>query len=239
MASKKIKKQKTQTETVAKAEWQAFIDLLEQRAKTYGLLSRLYRREIDQGFLDELKKMRYPANTGNANIDKGYLMIVTYLSNLWSDSLTELSIDYAKTFIGYGSDTYSAAYPFESVHTSEMRLLMQDARDEVLAKYAKSGLAKQKSFKEAEDHISLEMDYMIILNERTIEALRSGDEEYALHQLFEQKEFLANHLYAWVPMMTSDVRRIARTEFYHGLAWLTDGFLETDFEFLEDMAGED
>ena len=46
--------------------------------------------------------------------------------------MTELAIDYVRTFIGHGVNGYSAAYPYESVYTSERRLMMQEARAEVL-----------------------------------------------------------------------------------------------------------
>jgi TorA maturation chaperone TorD len=229
----------SQSEALAADEQRELINLIKQRATTYGLLSRLYHREVDQKLLDELREARYSANTGNANVDRGHLLIVGYLSNIWEDSLSELTIDYARTFIGYGVDTYSAAFPYESVHTSERRLLMQDARDEVLAQYRKAGLSKQSSWKESEDHISAEMEFMLILCNRTVEALENNNEDEAYGLLMDQGDFLENHLYAWTPMLTNEMRRFAKTDFYQGLSWLTDGFLETDLEFLEDILGEE
>ena len=50
------------TETLAdEATMQELVKLNEQRAATYGLLSRLYRVEVDQPLLDELRSMRFPA----------------------------------------------------------------------------------------------------------------------------------------------------------------------------------
>ena len=52
------------TENANTAAEQASMDdlikLIEQRAATYGLLSRLFRVEIDQELLDELHGMRFP-----------------------------------------------------------------------------------------------------------------------------------------------------------------------------------
>ena len=53
------------------------------------------------------------------------------------------------------------------------------------------------------------------------------------------KNFLEDHLAAWAPMMTSDMKRFAQTDFYRGLAYLTDGFLQTDQTFLDDVLAED
>lgn len=214
---------------------QALISITEQRSATYGLLSRLYRVEVDEEFLKEMKGMRFPAATGNSQVDEGYRLIATFLSNTWGNTITDLAIDYVRTFIGHGVDAFSAAYPYESVYTSEKRLMMQDARDEVLAIYRSQGLDKQETWKEAEDHLALELEFMQILANRTVDALKAGDEDGAIDLLTTQKNFLEDHLMAWVPMMTSDMRRFAKTDLYRGLASLTDGFMTVDFEFLQDL----
>ena len=213
----------------------ALISITEQRSATYGLLSRLYRVEVDEEFLKEMKGMRFPAATGNSQVDEGYRLIATFLSNTWGNTITDLAIDYVRTFIGHGVDAFTAAYPYESVYTSEKRLMMQDARDEVLAIYRSQGLDKQETWKEAEDHLALELEFMQILANRTVDALKAGDEDAAIELLTTQKNFLEDHLMAWVPMMTSDMRRFAKTDLYKGLASLTDGFMTVDFEFLQDL----
>ena len=228
-----------QHEGLTAQERQELTGIIEQRIATYGLLSRLFYREVDQALLDELKEAQFPANSGNANIDKGYRLLVAYLSKIWENSVSELAIDFSQTFIGHGVDAFSAAYPFESVHTSEKRLLMQDVRDEVVDLYRRANLKKRSDWKEGEDHISMEMEYVMALSNRTVEALRKGDENRAYHLLKDQHSFLSEHLCAWTPMMTADMKRLAKTDFYRGLAWLTDGFLETDLEFLEDVLRED
>lgn len=214
------------------------IALTESRARTYGMLSRLYKREVDEELLARMVDTLYPAATGNDDIDKGYLMIATYLSNMWDDSVSELAVDYHRTFIGHGVDAYSAAYPVESVYTSETRLLVQNARDDVLAAYRKAGLGKAPDWKDNDDHIALELDYMQILCTRAAEALGSGDENTAVELFADQRAFLREHLLAWVPMFTSDIRRFAQTEMCQGLSWLTDGFLQVEDELLANLLSE-
>ena len=225
--------------TADEATMDDFIKLNEQRAATYGLLSRMYRVEIDEPFLQELRGMRFPASTGNKDVDEGYRLIAKYLSNTWDNSVTDLAVDFVRVFIGHGVDAFSAAYPFESVYTSEKRLLMQEARDEVLAIYRSAGLDKQDSWKEGEDHVALELEFEQILAKRTVDALAKGDEDEAAALLTTQKNFLDDHLAAWAPMMTSDMKRFAQTDLYRGLAYLTDGFLATDQAFLQDVLTEE
>lgn len=229
----------TVEETLDAEERESLASLVKQRADTYGLLSRLYRVEVDQELLDELCGMRFPASTGNADVDQGYRLMATYLSNLWENSVTDLAVDYVRCFIGHGVDAYSAAYPFESVYTSEKRLLMQEARDEVLAIYRSAGLDKQSTWKEGEDHIAVELEFMQIIAQRTADALLRGDDDEAFNLLLTQRNFAEDHLLSWVPMMTADLKRFAKTDFYRGLAFLTEGFLATDREFLEDITTEE
>lgn len=224
--------QTTHKETGA---FEELANLCENRAATYGLLSRLFRAEVDDSLLTELRAQRFPASTGNAHMDKGYRLIATYLSNAWENSLEELAVDYAKTFLGNGVDTFSAAYPFESVYVSEKRLLMQEARDEVLAIYRSYGMDKAEDWKEGEDHIALEMEFLQALCLRTARALRKGDDEQAERLLFTQQNFLEDHLGSWAPMLTNDMAKHAKTSFYQGLAALTEGFLEIDGEFLSEV----
>ncbi len=216
----------------------ALIDVLADRAGTYALLARFFRTEADGEFLAQLRSSRYPARTGVPAADRGYRLIVSYLSHAPADALTELAIDYTRTFIGAGNDGFSAAYPFESVYTSPKRLMMQDARDEVLMLYRAAGLEKRESQKEGEDHLAFELEFMEILVERSIEALRKGDEELAVSYLLQQRNFLADHLCRWYPMMAEDIEKFARTAFYRGAGSLTAGFLASDREFLDDLLAD-
>ena len=225
----------TQEEEISLAE---LIKLNEQRAATYGLLARLFRVEISEDLLKELRSMRFPVKSGNDNVDEGYRLFAKFLSNTWENSLTELAVDYSRVFIGHGVDAFSAAYPYESVYTSEKRLLMQDARDEVLAIYRSCGLDKQESWKEGEDHIALELEFEHILAERTVEALKKDDEESAIGLLTTQKNFLEDHLGSWVGMLVVDMKRFAKTDLYLGLAYLVEGFIATDQAFLEDLLAD-
>jgi TorA-specific chaperone len=218
-----------------------FLDLatlMDSRAQTYGLLARIYRIEADQKLLNEMRTMHFPTATGNSLVDEGYKLLYTYLKGVWDDSVTELAIDYVSTFIGHGINAFSAAYPFESVHTSERRLLMQEARDEVLAIYRSQGLVKGK-WNEGEDHIALELEFMAVMCGRSGEALRQKDEDGAIDAIKIQYDFLVNHLINWVPMLVADILKFAKTDFYLGVAKLTQGFIESDEEILSDLLEND
>lgn len=210
-------------------------DLCESRSATYGFLARLFREEVDEALLAELNATDYPVASGNESMDAGYYAIAKYLSNAWVDPLMKLSVDYTRAFLGSGIDTYSAAYPFESVYTSEKRLLMGDARDEVLAIYRSCGLEKSESWTVGEDHVAVELEFMGVLAHRAAAALRAGEEERVFSLINTQRNFMDDHLASWVPVFLEDTRRFAATAFYQGLADLTQGFLEEDAALLADL----
>ena len=223
--------------TTEKITLDEFAQTNESRAKAYGLLSRLYAKEVDDELLEQLRKTAFPVHSGSVLTDEGNCLMATYLSNVWSGTLQELAVDYVHAFIGSGMDAFSAAYPYESVYTSPKRLMMQEARDEVLAIYRSQALDKAKTWKESEDHVAMECEFMAAMAKRTADACREGDEDKVASLLLTQHNFLSDHLYAWTGMMTSDMRKFARTDFYKGLADYTDGFLESDFDLLKNVLG--
>lgn len=221
-------------EEVAAPEEVNLVELMNARARSYGMLARLFREEVDLPTLRELQQMRFPQATGNAAADEGYHQLYDYLKRAWDDSVTELAIDYVSTFIGHGVNGYSAAYPYESVYTSERRLLMQEARAEVLATLRENELMRG-NWNEAEDHIALELEFMQRLSLRAADALSDDAEDEAIAYLRTSYDFLENHLLNWVPMLVADMRMHARTLFYQGLAQLTLGSLQEDEAVLREL----
>ena len=222
-----------QTEEVA--EGRELVDFMTRRARTYGLLARIFRVEVDGKFLEELRHLRFPTSTGNEHVDYGYRTMYNYLKGTWEDTLLDLARDYARTFIGHGNNGRSAAYPFESVHTSEKRLLMQDARDEVLAIYRANLLKKGEEWNDCEDHIALELEFMQVMSERTAKALKEGKEDEAVEMLKTQRAFVGQHLANWVPMFVSDIKYFSQTDLYIGAGELLMGFVQTEVEALDDL----
>ncbi len=230
------------TETINAAEQPSevvegaeLVDFMTRRARTYGLLARIFRVEVDGKFLEELRRLKFPTSTGNEHADYGYRTMYNYLKGTWEDTLLDLARDYARTFIGHGNNGRSAAYPFESVHTSEKRLLMQDARDEVLAMYRENLLKKGQEWNDCEDHIALELEFMQVMCERTAEALKKGDEDGAVELLKTQRAFVGQHLANWVPMFVSDIKYFAQTDFYIGAGEVLLGFIQEEVETLDDL----
>lgn len=213
--------------------------VLDSRAATYSMLARLFRCELDADYLTKLRRMRCPVNTGNADVDAGYKLLHSFLSHTWERTLEDASRDYLRVFIGSNTTGHAAAYPNESVHTSADRLVMQDARDEVLAVYRAAGLESSDRWNAGEDHIACELEYMQVMSERAAASCAAGDMTKTAATLMAQHHFLDDHLLGWIGFLAEDMLKFAQTDLYRGLAHLTRGFLAEDKAFLDEVLAEE
>lgn len=210
--------------------------LMNDRAALYGLLARVFRSEVDEAFWHELRTMRYPQGSDDPAINDAFRQIYRYVRHAREDALDELSVDFARTFLGSGVLNPNAAFPYESVYTSTHALLMQEARDEVLALYRAQGIDKDPAWTDPEDHIALELAFMQALCERTARAVEATDDARAFELVKTQYGFLTEHLLRWAPRFLIDVPRYATTGLYRGFAALATAHLENDRALLEDIA---
>lgn len=209
---------------------------MNDRAALYGLLARAFRSEVDEAFWHDLRTMRYPQGSDDPAINDAFRQIYRYVRHAREDALDELSVDFARAFLGSGVLNPNAAFPYESVYTSTHALLMQDARDEVLALYRSQGIDKDPAWTDPEDHIALELAFMQALCERTAQAVEDADDPRAFELVKTQYGFLTNHLLRWAPRFFIDVARYATTGLYHGFAALAATHLDNDRALLEDIA---
>lgn len=224
----------TDTEERAALSDEQLIELFDSRASMYGLLAAVFRHELDADQIAEIKRMKFPRGTGNATLDQGFQDMYDYLRHSWDASVTELAVDYARTFIGSGTSGYSAAYLYESVYTSQRRLLGREARGEVLQYFRNNNLVKGK-WNDMEDHLAIELEFMQVMSLRAVQAFERGDEEAALNNARCQRDFVRDHLNNWLPMMTGDALKFAQTKFYQGVARVVLGYCDDDEKLLDEL----
>ena len=207
----------------------------------YGFLARTYATEITVDFLDELseKKDLFLASAQEPDISRteladGFKQIADYVSSLQGRDLEsvreELAVEYAGLFLGVWK---APAHPSESVY--DRGLLMAEPRDDVLRIYRSMGVDKKKEFTEPEDHIAIELQFMMYLCEKTSAALREASLSDAKRYLEVQRDFLDEHLGKWVPKLTADILKSARREFYRAVAKVTKGYIEMDKKVISEL----
>lgn len=212
--------------------------LISNRENLYRLLGRIYKVEAEQELLEQMQGMRFPAECGDDELGEGYRLLEAYLRSPGSDPLTALAIDYARVFLGAGIAKDAAAYPYESVYTSPKRLVMQAARDQVMAVYSAKGLYKAEELAFPEDHLALELDFMAYLCHETQAALAQQDWPAVSASLKEQLDFLTQHLLNWVPAFCADIEKFAETGFYKAIAKVTNSYLRLERIILKELIAE-
>ena len=197
------------------------------RKAVFEFLSAAYLNEMSFEFLEGLRDSRIEL--------EGELG--SFVDSLARADLEEVRVDlaseYARIFLGMSP---SPVAPYESVYVSDLHILMQEPRDQVLGEYRAEDIAVAKDLRLPEDHVAFEFAFMAHMCQKTIDALRSGDEPEAQRCLSKQREFLADHLLAWVPDLCADVLKRARTPFYRGVAVLTEDCLESERAYLAALA---
>ena len=217
-----------------------------RRSRVYDFLGRVYEREIDEDSLlrmqkarEDMAKLTESTDEVNERIKHGLKLIVGYLESTANrktrDVLLELAAEYADLFLGVKG---TPPHPSESVYLNEFHPMYQRQRDEVLAIYRDEGVDKVKEFHEPEDHAALELQFMGYLCERTAEVSGKKDWKEARRLLELQRKFLDQHILKWMPKLAKDVVENAETDFYRGMAYLTDGYLEADRRTIDEILGE-
>lgn len=213
--------------------------LMGNRADMYNMLSRVFLMEADEELISQLRTMHFPQGTGSLEADAAYRQLYAFLRRPAESIIDDLAVDYARTFLGVGTMESRAAFPFESVYTSEKGLLMQEARDEVLAIYKAEGLADQlrNPYNEGEDHIALELMFLSAMAQQTQEALLASDRKSASDSLLTHRNFLQDHVASWALDWAADVPKYAQLPFYPAFAQLLTAYIHEDAAILQELVG--
>ncbi len=215
-------------------EW---MEVLTAQYDSYTFLSRMYRQEVSLATLNEL--VGRSGAWAQPGSDSGLALIAGFLQHWNGKDLAGAQVDLAADYAGlFLNASQTPVYPYESVYTSEERLLMQKARDQMIEELRSEGLALTANAKEPEDHIAIELEFVAHLCQKTIQSLEQGDLLSARQYLEKQKSFLDKHLLVWAPTFCDDTFRAARTDFYKGVAQLTKDFLASERGTIDVLIGQ-
>ncbi len=214
------------------------LDFFDANVETYRFLSQMLIKELTQEAIDELAGAEWPADTGNAHLDRGYMLLRRYFTFSAGDRRSQLAVEYARIFLAagvYANETQTAV-PYESVFTSEEHIVMGASRDDVVAWFAEDGFQVDPELHEPEDHLSFELEYLSTMNERAGKLLRDNDREAFAENVRRQARFIDAHLLNWVGPLSEVAARFAKTTFYTGMLEVVQGALEQTRAMLGDLS---
>lgn len=210
-------------------------DVLAIRPLTYAFLARAYFEEIDQGTLEGLCASgvleEFPVDwdaDAYEEMRQGLKLMANWVQAAEKTDLNVLAADFARLF--HGSALFSP--PFESAYRSEEHLLLCEETIEVRDFYHQYGFQQQERLHLPDDHVGLELEFLALLGRQATEATETSQASECLRA---SRQFLREHVQAWVPEFVGDVVHNAETDFYRGLALFTRGFLQLDNELLRDL----
>ena len=190
-----------------------------QRADIYKFLSALYRDEISKDFVVKLMDKNFLAKLKDfvkeckiIDLARGINRMIKYLEKQDRDKIyKELSYEYADIFLNAG---VNPAMPYESVHATGVPVVMQKSVFDVRAEFRKAGVHKSEDYKDLDDYIAVELEFVRYL-------LEKGKNDAATN-------FINNHLMNWIPEFHATLYNAATTDFYKGLSAFTLSFIYND-----------
>ncbi len=98
------------------------------------------------------------------DLTSGAKAMVSCLKNTDSEKLyKDLSYDYADVFLNAGPNP---VFPYESAHTGKKPVLMQKPVLTIREYFKTAGVHKNPDFKDLDDHIAVEMEFLRYLLEK-------------------------------------------------------------------------
>lgn len=148
----------------------------------------------------------------------------TLASALQATPDQDLLVDYAKLFVG--PDTLLAP-PYGSVYLDGQRLLMGDSTMDVISRYRDAAFDISDDFKNAPDHIAVELEFLYLLtyNESLAITEQRADDQSQWHQ--RRQSFIDEHIGRWIKDFCSNLREKTQFDYYRTLADLTENFICT------------
>lgn len=207
-------------------------------ALLFGLLGKALYQDPDREWLDTLIAEDVfadaPFGEEQVEIERGLALLQNWTRinsvEISDEELEALQKDYLYLFIGAGRPL---APVWESVYFSEARLIFQKETLEVREWYIRFALEAERKGREPDDHIGLELSFASHLAALALSSLEKGDKVEFEQNLQAQRDFLTQHLLRWAPIWASLVVQHAQTDFYRGLARLTNGALLAAANMLE------
>lgn len=171
--------------------------LLSNRRYLYALVSRAFAFEPDEALLAEVQGAHAEVECAllDDDLQEGAQLARDLRCFADQGDSKRLVNEYTKLFIGPGS---LPAPPWESVYATGEPLLFQESTLAVRNAYRRAGYISRGYPHEADDHVSIELDFMATLAADTCKACASADLTRMQELLSMQRSFLEEHLLTWL-----------------------------------------
>jgi len=190
------------------------------RKKFYQYLYALFLEPVTEEWLYEL------GTIGNLSelkeFHEGGQILAAFFERLDTEQFTKEREEYLRLFVGPGS---MVAPPWESYYRSKEHLLFEKWTVQIREQYYHYGLKYQKENNEPEDHLLLELEFIIFLADLCLQT--SGTKRIE-KLLTSQQHILEEHLLRWIPDFCKRIMDHTTSRLYLGASMLLEDFLRFD-----------
>lgn len=202
-------------------------DYFKARQNFYQFLQLLFFEPIsnqvvlqlkENGNLDELK-----------NLDEAGENLYRFFKNATEAELKQQKEEFQRLFCG--PETILAP-PWESVYRSKEGLLFEETTYQVRELYHQFGLKYVGENNEPDDHLAIELEFLLYLNGLSLAETDDGE----LEKLIEQQiYFQEQHMQQWIPLFCEKILKNTDSSLYIGSALLLSDFMKSDYESLIEL----
>lgn len=201
-------------------------DILAARRYLYALFQSIFGSDPTQEIVE---LWRSPVTAEAAELLQTE-DVAALTSSLDGTDIEQLRRGYMRLFVGPNK---LPVLPWESAIVGNERILFQRPTLEVRRIYRAHGFTPAQGESVADDHLSLEMGFLALLAAKTQEAAESGDEAVLDQALSASRDFLQNHLGAWIGLYAASMA--SEDGFYALAAQAASSFVESDLKRLETL----
>jgi TorA maturation chaperone TorD len=212
-------------------------DLAEARGSIYNFLTALFMRSPQPNLIESLRiffdklEEEKTYKSFPETMKKGFESMNRYLrqKNLDPD---ELAIDFTRLLRAYRPDM-PLKPPYESVYRGDEQVY-SDTTSKVIQNYRDHGLGVNDDYQgEPPDHIGIELDFMSNLCRMEAKEWEKGDVSKSISLLDAENRFLQEHILTWIYVLCDQIKKYGKTDFYRGLAELTESWVTFDNEQID------
>jgi len=204
------------------------------RSTIYGFLAAIYRQEVSSDLLQQIKDPRFLGVFTQLGIELNN----GFFKKPEKELLDALAVEYARLFLGPGKHVS----PHESVHhkrdDGQWGQLWGESTAEVKKIIESSGLEYKTEYTGIPDHISVELEFMQQVVMREEQAWQDDDKATARLCQENEKKFVDEHLFGWIPDFCEKVVTEADLPFYREMAKLTRTFIEFEKQELNELKND-
>jgi len=192
-----------------------FSEFMKDRAKVFKFLSAIYRDEIPKELLSKMKDEKFL--TAISKVPGGEKLAEVMKDSDVDKLFNELRYEYADIFLNAG---VTPVFPYESVYATGKPLVMQKPVFEIRKLFREAGVHKSEDYKDLDDHIAVEFEFMRYLCEKNKPEL--------------QAKFMAEHL-AWMKNFCDNLKKYSQEDFYKAMGELTESIVSMEEKIIEDV----